>query len=738
MEESLLKLYDHQKPQLKAGEYELKASLNLDLNSHDLPEDNGLHDSMKFRVEGPRFQLGEDDIHSWYPSPGDKGDFSGTLPHIVFNKRVLPWERLLTENDDDIPWMALLVFEKGELIGGADSETQIETIEVENLKKDKGIIAPNISIDMLSKAEKSMRCKTIRFSSGLFDKIVPKWDKVTRLALIREVDLQHKELLPVNEDGQFSVMFSNRLPKPPTDQKVIVHLVSLEGWNDYLAPNSNKRVQDQGAEVRMVSLNSWSFTCVQEIGFKQVMEKMAKDPQKLLHIPTTGMDPTTHRNVIERLARGYVPKHYHTQSGEDTFAWYRGPLVPNDVPLTQRTTPFLSRSGAMIYDNVYGVFDQSYAVAWEWGRKLARADETFATQLLKVRQKSHRLVDKKVAQEVQGWTSSSLWSSFTECDEEECPDIGEQINKVIINLDETSLFGKVQSTLTGQNSNPPTQESSEEERERGASKSIGGQALLHDKMQDVMGEISDEWAPISNWLGELLLLKKIPLSYLVSDWQMLPIDTIRFFRLDPNWLYAMMDGALSLGIQSSRDLELQRVIRSSLFQEAYANSAIERSQLLGQNLNRQNFNMEAVRSGFLMRSNLVDHKPGMTVKVTAKEGEVSHVIRLERPQRTFWFCLFEGIPSQINITEPQEGICFGVEGLEDMKIDVRAIEGDEQGSKVGDLTLHFIEKAEEERLIDLDRLHTDLIAQLRPNGTLTPKEFALQLFNLADQLKVII
>jgi len=384
------------------------------------------------------------------------------------------------------------------------------------------------------------------------------------------------------------------------------------------------------------------------------------------------------------------------------------------------------------------VFDQSYAVAWEWGRKLARADQTFATQLLKVRQKSHRLVDKLAAQEIQGWTSNSLLSSFTECDEEECPDIREQINNVIIKLDETSLFRKIQSTLTGQNPNPPRHESSEEERERAASQSIGGQALLQDKMQHVMEELSGEWAPISKWLGELLLLKKVPLSYLVSDWKMLPIDTIRFFRLDPNWLYAMMDGALSLGIQSSRDLELQKVIRPSLFQEAYMSSAIERSQMLGQNLNRQNFNMESVRSGFLMRSNLVDYKPGMTVKVVAKEGEVSHVIRLDRPQPTFWFCLFEGIPSQIDITEPQEGLCFGVEGLKDMKIDVRAIEGDEKGFKVGELDLHFIKGAEEKRVIDLDELHTKLIDKLRPNGTLTPKEFALQLFNLADQLKVII
>ena len=58
--------------------------------------------------------------------------------------------------------------------------------------------------------------------------------------------------------------------------------------------------------------------------------------------------------------------------------------------------------------------------------------------------------------------------------------------------------------------------------------------------------------PIVDWLGRLHTLIGVPFGYLVPDEEMLPPESIRFFRLDDAWVEALIDGAFSLG----RDLTL--------------------------------------------------------------------------------------------------------------------------------------------------------------------------------------
>ena len=55
------------------------------------------------------------------------------------------------------------------------------------------------------------------------------------------------------------------------------------------------------------------------------------------------------------------------------------------------------------------------------------------------------------------------------------------------------------------------------------------------------------------WLTRLRLLEAVPFQYLVPAEEMLPTETIRFFHIDRNWVDALIDGAMSVTLTSTRE-----------------------------------------------------------------------------------------------------------------------------------------------------------------------------------------
>jgi hypothetical protein len=68
------------------------------------------------------------------------------------------------------------------------------------------------------------------------------------------------------------------------------------------------------------------------------------------------------------------------RQGEQTVSWYRGPLIPSEnrfePALPARAADELAR-----YDTEVGLFDVSYAAAWELGRLLALQSKRFSVRL---------------------------------------------------------------------------------------------------------------------------------------------------------------------------------------------------------------------------------------------------------------------------------------------------------------------------------------------------------------------
>ena len=210
--------------------------------------------------------------------------------------------------------------------------------------------------------------------------------------------------------GNYSIVISGRTPQldltKPTTQ--ICHLVSIENvdstiqgvFDATVAPNS---VVGQG-RIAMVSLFSWTYTALppNPVNFvddmRTVMEgkQMLKPPQFILDnlkFAMTDTDKTTDQQaaastLFNRLDAGYSLARWRAETGEETAAFSRGPLVPQRVlwPPTQDWCAGSNTSKEFqILDPETGLMDLSYSSAWQLGKALAIADTGFNGALMRFR-----------------------------------------------------------------------------------------------------------------------------------------------------------------------------------------------------------------------------------------------------------------------------------------------------------------------------------------------------------------
>ena len=195
------------------------------------------------------------------------------------------------------------------------------------------------------------------------------------------------------------------------------------------------------------------------------------------------------------------------------------------------------------------------------------------------------------------------------------------------------------------------------------------------------------WDEVKNWLVRLRMLEGVPFNYIVSSEEMLPNESIRFFHVDRNWLDAMVDGALSVGMLDSRgtlpsvseeDDQVQKyhellddLDESEVsYQEARKQKLVE---YLGENgVPVEELDAGIPMTGFLIRSTVVRDYPGLEVSAyyapfVHKRGAWDQkqfriqTLRQVRLSETILLCLFSGIPTHLRIKEPGEGLRLGLD-----------------------------------------------------------------------------
>lgn len=731
--------YDNFVPALKAGEYTVTASQALTVDPTQTQKDGGdasipsaPHPDVPqtFIVRGPRFALDPADIHRVFPPDNGVGAYEEYLPMIVFNKRALPWERELLLNvadKDTYPWVALLLFTDDELLtpgaddaskpppGSQQNPTRTASFPLKDvMQAPPGTLGPAIAPED-DEDPASIHCNVIEISVETFTGLMPTLNDLRFLAHARQVATDHKEPLKTKHEGWFSVVCGNRFPVTPAEgspgRRNIAHLVSLEGFEKYLgidAPANASALPSGASRVRLISLASWSFTCLPDPreNFRTLMLNLISEESEqgtglLLRMPLPEAMPEPYPGaqtaVLTRLRNGYVPLSYATRSGEKTFAWYRGPLAPvvteNFLETTGPDSPEnlavpLNASQAMLYDPATGLFDHSYAVAFQTGRSLALASLPFATNLLQWRRAAHGLIDLLMEYLRSPHLKAVLQGDQIIDENGGLTDVGAKELAELLDANLVSdafkdfLATGFADNIAGQIGQAGGFTPEDQDQQPGDPATLAPPvpadlsrlmqhksviALLHQlsglEVSDggtQRFDISDMADQVVTWLARTALLYGVPFSNLVSSERMLPKESIRFFYVDQNWIDSLLDGALSVGLQSSRDSLFHQLIRDALHRAVDGVLHKVRDRLRNVSSGGEAPPPGAM-AGFVLRSAVVSGWPGLEAKAYSDAGgtKLMKPLRLDRVSPEVMIGLYPDVPGCLELNEPSEGLVWG-------------------------------------------------------------------------------
>ncbi|KAJ9652654.1 hypothetical protein H2198_008089 [Neophaeococcomyces mojaviensis] len=592
------------KPRLDAGLYTVHVRQNIKFDEKNTLGNE--QSKQRRKVITPQYVLPENLVHSKYPEEGS-GATRETLPHIVLNDPHFPWDRKASkdsataeEERNVTPWLALLVFtlaeltlDKEDLNDGALSAVIPE--KTASPLKQTSTLAINLSISTLKSLEKapqltspiskadfeedesSASTNLIFIKPALFNELFKIYDKngqplsqinadVSRyqyLTHVRKVCSDGVATTAQTEKvGMFSTIISHRTGPLDslTPSPVLVHLVSIEGIPDMSWP-----VSDTVKYVPMASLHSWTYMCLPSSNIHTEMKKiseglsMLRAPESVISGLAGASTPDIAR-VQARLKDGYALTRYRTETGEVITAVMRGALAPVMVP--SPLAPMLTRqsnSGAdlRIFDSKVGMIDITYSAAWQLGKTLALADQSFCVALSRMRSIVERIAldgaktdaSKELnVYEVKGEMPSSMLSTAQKVASLPGNELVLPNNLGLRNRWQSAVSETAAMDLSLNNSAVRDGFST---NVGSTVKMMASSATSDRRDDDVYNEFnkpySSDWMTILSWILDKMFLHNIPAEYLIVDPSYLPSESLRFFHIDANWIDALLDGALSIG-----------------------------------------------------------------------------------------------------------------------------------------------------------------------------------------------
>lgn len=618
-------------PALPAGEYTLSA----DLTGTTEPFNGVLspEKSLKIAVQGPRYFLPSPMVQAVFPPREGLGEYDNVIPHVELQRTTLPWERNGVQ--EDTPWVALLLLQEDELndpkIAKVEqkswSELRVEVGLDHELGEEEGTLKQKKSPE---KAAPS-KATGLYLEKEFFEAIAPSVADIKLSAHVRVKDTGDGQ----QETGR-AVVITNRLPRPGS--RATVHLVSLENFK----MDTNEKLALKGdlpgdGMVPLISLMSWSFSCLEILEYKvseKAKEKLNSLPdekfsklknqlgklkdinvdtlfrskealidalkekefafdslseeEKKAILSACQIDGYTFKGILNKLDIGWlrnenkdspffelgsVPVRHELRQGGQTVSWYRGPLVAGAEP----------------------------------GNKLKFELPVRNADELLLYDEDSKMLDTSYAA---AWQLGRLLS------------IGDR------SLSQTIARWKIMHA-------------------RQAAKVEQQLFAVHIPFTDPHADATDESAildTLDDYFSGLKLLKGLPFQYLVPHESMLPDESLRLFYLDQCWIGALLDGAFSIGRTTEHDLNLE--------QERKKNSGLALLQA----------NAGGPMMGILLRSDLVAGWPSTLVEGFSDEdsNQKLEALRFEHLGPDVLLVLFAaGELKKITIHLPAQSLHFG-------------------------------------------------------------------------------
>jgi hypothetical protein len=395
-----IEFYDACYPPLQSGDYRLVVSQQLGNVKVDPNQGQpSFSRSEDLTLTSPRFTLDASTVQMVYPPANSQGPFTEAMPNVVLTRRTLPWERpidpaqigeagspVVNASQDHTPWVAVIMIKEEELGAIKPRQMAVEQLLSTGDSKIKG---PQLN-NLVSDAEKQTLCLGIDIPVNLFRAIAPKVEELKYLNHVRQVNTDGKEVLGIDEQGWYSVTVGNRMALKGGQYHC--YLVSLEGHKDDLPGGTDLSGIDS---LRFALLANWSFTADPSpgdfIGLLQAIPK--RGGNQLMQMPNRSkQDGNVPTEVNKILDIGYTTLQLSMNNGEQTNCWYRGPMVA--APTVRETSiNYTNADQAIRYDQKSGLFDMSYAAAWQIGRLLALSDATYAKQYYNWRIANYNAMD---------------------------------------------------------------------------------------------------------------------------------------------------------------------------------------------------------------------------------------------------------------------------------------------------------------------------------------------------------
>lgn len=407
-----LVFYQNRIPPLGSGNYQLDVEQSISSSDGKVPETT-YQNTNQFAVTGSRFALDPDTISSVYPPENASGEYQNVFAHVCFTRDTLPWERTTGRAlaapmlADTPPWLALLLVAQQDPAPDFQQVTLLDllsskykTAEGKQGQLPEGFLFPDFpgaDHNELEFGEAwSDPCLVMDLPVDLFNAIAPSGDDLRWLGHVREIQpttaqsaryLQKlRRVSTPLTPPRLSTVIANRLPAEGSESQAC--LVSVENWGKYLPQNDGSpsgNIPAGTAKVRLVLLKRWRFYAVAlEQTFSGYLLKLNQAgwqvPGNFLSEPVNDSASEADKAINNAFAMGLTPLNHHTRQGAKTVSWCHGPFVPFNIS-GRIEIPVPGPDSVTRYNPDTGMFDVTYAAAWQLGRLLALQNSNFAETL---------------------------------------------------------------------------------------------------------------------------------------------------------------------------------------------------------------------------------------------------------------------------------------------------------------------------------------------------------------------